>query len=151
MSETIRRRLLVTGSRDWENDTAIAGAILQQWVRWGKPPVTLVHGGAGGADTMAANFVRSRIIDNPMDKYENGQWMFSIEQHDADWETYGRSAGHKRNALMVDLGADACLAFMRNSSRGTMSCIRLAVASGIPTRVFRDDDGIEVIGQERPF
>ena len=45
-----------------------------------------------------------------------------------DWE-----AGHVRNAEMVVSGADICLAFIENDSRGATGCARMAETAGIPT------------------
>jgi hypothetical protein len=38
---------------------------------------------------------------------------YQIEAHPADWHRYGRAAGHRRNAEMITLGADGCVAFIR--------------------------------------
>lgn len=56
------------------------------------------------------------------------------ECHWPDWDRYGRKrAGFIRNQHMVDLGADLCLAFTRDNSRGTAHCALAAEAAGIPT------------------
>lgn len=57
------------------------------------------------------------------------------ERHPADWSK-GRGAGHARNAVMVKLGADECLAFIRDASRGAGTCADRAEAAGIPVERF---------------
>ena len=56
------------------------------------------------------------------------------EGHPADWERYGRSAGHRRNKEMVDEGANVCLGFPWGASPGTKGCLKLAVDADIPIR-----------------
>lgn len=117
-------RILITGSRDWTDRAAIASAI-SDWLTsrgtsvagaWPFPIV--VHGGARGADRLADQVARN--------------WGWTPESHLADWDRYGRSAGHRRNAVMVGLGADVCLAFPLGQSPGTRGCMRRAEAAGIP-------------------
>lgn len=55
---------------------------------------------------------------------------FQVEPHPADWSR-GKRAGHDRNQLMVDLGADAVLAFPTRSSRGTYDCAARVERAGI--------------------
>jgi hypothetical protein len=126
-----RRRLLVTGSRDWPLEPVIAGAILREWLDWGKPPLTLVHGDASGADRMAAAVVSKQAEHSD---------LFKVEAHPAHWDLHGKAAGHIRNAEMVSLGADLCLAFILNDSRGASGCVELAERAGIPVVVYRIDD-----------
>lgn len=117
-------RILITGSRNWDDGDAIRRAI-STWGRGvGVHPqaVTVVHGGARGADSLAAAIARDLGCH--------------IEEHRADWDTYGRSAGHRRNAEMVNAGADVCLAFPLGASPGTRGCMRLAKAAGIPVFVY---------------
>lgn len=131
LREDGRKRLLVTGSRTWPNEPAIAAAILTQWIAWDRPPLTLVHGGAAGADLMAAGVISKQAA--PLD-------LFKVEEHLALWDLHGRAAGHIRNAEMVALGADRILAFIHNGSRGATGCLELAERAMIPTTVYRLDD-----------
>jgi hypothetical protein len=118
-------RILITGSRTWTNKVSIADAIRQAWVDAGKPyRVTVVHGGARGADYIADVFAK--------------RMRFHTEKHDANWEEFGKRAGYIRNQKMVDLGADICLAFIRNESSGATMCVELAEKSGIPVKIWRE-------------
>lgn len=125
-----RKRLLITGSRDWPNQPAIVAAIVKQWLDWDRPPMTLVHGGARGADTMASEALSQALV-------EDG--TLRVEVHPAAWDVHGKAAGPIRNAQMVSLGADACLAFIFNESRGATNALQLAEAAGIPCTVYRID------------
>lgn len=116
-------RILITGSRDWTDVRVIDETMRQVWLeRPGLPlrRVTVVHGGARGADTIAESIAR-RV-------------GMTVECHPAAWDTRGRAAGIIRNSEMVNAGADVCLAFIRNSSRGATHCADLAEAKGIETR-----------------
>jgi hypothetical protein len=112
-------RLLVTGSRTWHDVRAIEQALA---VILDRPPegVLLIHGACpGGADAIAAAYAARTP-------------GYRIEAHPADWRRYGRAAGYRRNAEMIALGADGCAAFVRGSSPGSTSAVRLARAAGIP-------------------
>lgn len=114
------RRVIVTGSRDWADRDAIAAA-LATVERRAVPGhrLTLVHGGQRGADAYAHSWVRGRSA-----------WL--AEVHPADWSRYGRAAGPRRNAEMIALGADVCVAFILNRSRGATLCADMAERAGIP-------------------
>lgn len=116
-------RILITGSRDWEDvetiDTAIQNAIGNQW-----GPHVVVHGDCPrGADKMADDMARWRGIP--------------VERHPADWDSHGKRAGFVRNSDMVNLGADVCLAFIRNNSKGATMTANLADHAGIRTVIYR--------------
>src|SRR5262249_49674527 len=105
---TAPRRVLVTGSRAWTDRDAIRDALGEHWA----PGNVLVTGACpNGADAIAEHLWRS--------------WGGPVERHPADWSE-GRSAGQARNAAMVALGADICLAFIRDDSPGASCCARLA-------------------------
>lgn len=93
--------------------------------------ITLVHGACPiGADYYAAMWVQQRIEDG---------YSIVVEPHRADWPK-GKGAGYVRNAEMVKLGADFCLAFIYNNSPGSTHTEKLARKSEIETRTFRRND-----------
>lgn len=128
------KRILITGSRNWTDKQAIYLALGQQCANVGD--VVIVHGGARGADTIAAS-------------YAEGRFRITAEAHPAEWnkpcgtgcyhrprvkggKPYCPLQGHYRNQRMVDLGADVCLAFPLGESRGTRDCMKRAKRAGIP-------------------
>jgi hypothetical protein len=121
------RRILITGSRSWKNTQAIDDALrdwlFNNWMAIGS--VTLVSGACRiGADRIA-----------------EGIWEglgFPIERHPANWQAYGKQAGYIRNAEMVNLGADVCIAFIDNYSKGATHTADLAEKAGIPTIRIRE-------------
>lgn len=110
-------RILVTGSRTWDRPLPIAVALLVH--SGGREDVTLVHGGAQGADSIAAKAA-----------YAFG---WKVEEWIPNWAELGKAAGIIRNKYMVDLGADLCIAFTRGESKGTRHCGQYAEKVGIPT------------------
>lgn len=128
------RRVLITGSRDWSDTRAIHDAL----DAYAEPGDTVVSGACPtGADAIAETYWRTR---GP------------VERHPADWSK-GRGAGPARNAHMVNLGADLCIAFIsdctsprcripgRHDSHGATGCARLAEAAGIPVLRVRPTGG----------
>ena len=127
-------RVIVTGGRDYGELTA--GKARAQWVAEVRHvrrvldevaealkvdalcPLTVVQGGAAGADRRAREWAE--------------HWRHDVETFAADWGAHGRAAGPKRNAAMVDAGADLVVAFP--GGRGTASCVALAQAAKLKVR-----------------
>lgn len=130
-------RLLVTGSRNWPDQERVWQALDLAYEN--KPlhsrVFIVVHGGARGVDLMAMAWVRGKRRDGALDIFH--------EMHQAQWKQGGKfvkAAGHQRNQRMVDAGADAYIAFIRNDSPGATGCARMAHHAGIPGTVHRIND-----------
>lgn len=65
-------------------------------------------------------------------------WGWTPELHPADWARHGRSAGYRRNADMVALGADVCLVFTLGGSAGVSHTAALAENAGIHTHRYQN-------------
>jgi hypothetical protein len=114
-------RLLITGSRTWTDADAIAREFEVVREHEGSN-VVLVSGAAGGADSMC--------------EYAAKLLGWTVERHPADWSK-GKSAGFIRNREMVELGADFCLAFIKDESAGASMTARIAKEAKIPTKAVK--------------
>jgi SLOG family YspA-like protein len=113
-------RILITGSRAWFDHAVIRQALCSVW----HPDSILVSGACpSGADALGESCWQ--------------RWGGQVETHPAQWRRFGRRAGFVRNAEMVRAGADLCLAFILNGSRGASHTANLALQAGITTWVFR--------------
>ena len=114
-------KVLVCGSRDWDDAAAITNRLgLIPFVRPDVPVV--IHGAAPGADTLAAKAARG--------------FGMRVQAFPADWKTHGKAAGPIRNLQMLDQEPHVVLAFQRNGSRGTQHTIDEARKRGIKVEVF---------------
>jgi hypothetical protein len=107
-------RVLVCGGRDYTNADAL-GRILDG-MKSAHGQLTIIHGGAKGADTLA------------------GTWALAndclLKVYRADWKTHGPAAGPMRNQWMLeDSQPDVCVAFP--GARGTADMVRRARAAGV--------------------
>lgn len=117
-------RVLITGSRDWTDAEVIAAALWAAATDLPAYTVTLISGACPtGADRIAEDYARDVL-------------GWTVERHPADWEHLGKRAGFVRNDEMVRAGADVCLAFIKNDSRGATMTVDLAEAAGIPVRRY---------------
>ena len=115
-------RTLVTGSRTWTDESTIRHALTRHY----RPGAVLVSGGCPrGADAIAERIWRKL----------GGE----VERHPAERDRYGKSAGFRRNAEMVELGAAVCLAFIRDGSRGATHTAQLAEAAEHPRRALHGE------------
>jgi hypothetical protein len=124
-----KQRVLVTGSRSWTDIKTVYNTLTDHWLEVGN--FTLVHGACPtGADNYADQWAGWSSV------YPG--FNVTVETFPADW-SQGKKAGPLRNQKMVDAGADICLAFPTDESRGTLDCIRRARAAGIPVKVFHQN------------
>jgi len=84
--------------------------------------IVIVSGCARGADALGERYAK-----------ENG---FKVEKYPADWKTYGRSAGPKRNEEMAKI-SDYVICFWDGKSRGTKSMLEYAKKYNKPLKIKR--------------
>ncbi len=116
-----RVKILVCGSRDWVDADAIADRLLA--LPGEHEEITVLHGGARGADYLASAYAES--------------FGFTVRAFPADWKTHGKRAGVLRNLAMLDEAPDLVIAFQRNGSRGTQHTIDEATRREISVEVHR--------------
>lgn len=114
-------RILVTISRDWDDYDQIRDALYDATEGVSFHKITVVHG-ASQMDWFIAGVANTLGIDH--------------EPHPAHWNEFGKRAGFFRNEDMVKSGADICLAFIKNNSRGATGCANLAERAGIPVKRY---------------
>ena len=85
----------------------------------------VLEGGARGIDRLGREWAKQMNV--PFTTYK------------ADWSSYGRSAGLRRNAVMA-MNADALIAIWDGKSNGTRNMIELMERQGKPVHVVRIDN-----------
>ncbi len=114
---------LVSGSRDFPDETLVRKTIHDVI----HPTDTLLHGGARGVDTWCAE--------------EAHKCGATVLRRPAQWETYGRSAGMRRNTDMLNELAEQAapyhiFLFWDGESRGTEHMLTMAVKRHLPHTVI---------------
>lgn len=120
------KRVVVAGCRDYNNYKQAKEYINYCLSKIRKEnKIIIVSGGARGADMLGERYAK-----------ENG---FEIERYLADWDTYGKSAGPKRNEKMAQV-CDFVICFWDGKSRGTKSMIENAKKYEKPVRVKKIEE-----------
>ena len=83
--------------------------------------VEIVSGTAAGADRLGMKYAIDRLL--------------VLKEFPADWDTFGKSAGYKRNEQMAQY-ADALIAFWDGKSKGTKHMIDLAKEYDLKIRIY---------------
>lgn len=115
--------LLIAGSRTF-NDRETFNLVTREIIGE-EPEITIVEGGAAGADSLARDFAN-----------ENG---LPVMEFKPDWKKYGRAAGPKRNDAMVAFikeNGGKALYFWDEESKGTKQCITSAKKNDIDVLVW---------------
>ena len=113
----------IVGSRGFEDRSIISDSIIRLAQKY--PDLTIVSGGARGADTLGEEAARRLRVP--------------VIVHLPDWATFGKSAGFKRNDLIVR-DADMVLAFFAPGprSKGTSHTVAAAKIKGIPVHIYHE-------------
>ncbi|KRR21374.1 hypothetical protein CQ14_06910 [Bradyrhizobium lablabi] len=107
-------RVLVCGSRNYRDRNHVFRALDMRHAS--SPIAVILHGGATGADAMAAEWASENAVE--------------ALEYLADWKKLGPHAGPKRNADMIKYGQpDLVIAFPGNS--GTEDMVDKAERAGI--------------------
>jgi YspA, cpYpsA-related SLOG family len=101
----------VTGGRDYDNVLFVRSILGQHF----KLTDVLVQGGANGADALAKSWAE-----------DHGHEVVTAH---ANWKFRGKSAGHRRNAVIAALPLRLLIAFPGGA--GTTGMVKLARAKGI--------------------
>ena len=119
-------RVLVCGSRHWDDEDPIYAMLMGLMIESRPDPLTVIEGGAFGADLTAARW----CTEHP--EAEHLQFR-------AKWDIQGKAAGVIRNQQMLVEGKpDLVLAFHDDlsKSKGTADMVRRAQKAGIPVYIL---------------
>ena len=113
-------RTIIAGSRDITDIAYVVWAIeAAGWL-----PSVVISGAARGVDRLGEQWAECCEI--------------LIERFPANWQQYGKAAGHIRNAEMAD-HAEALIAIWDGKSPGTKGMIEIAVRKGLKVFIYRTD------------
>ncbi len=121
-------RLIIAGTRDFHCYDIVkseAASFVQELKEQSKGcTVTIVSGGARGADLLGERFAK--------------EYGFKLMRFPADWKVYGKQAGPVRNRQMLNYAKEeqgALLAFWDGKSRGTKNMIDIAKDADIIIKI----------------
>lgn len=109
-------KIIVAGSRGFDNYQMLHDKLQQITHNYDNTQLEIVSGTARGADQLGERYA--------------AQYNIKLTKFPADWDTFGRSAGYRRNKQMAEY-ADACIVFWDGVSRGTQHMIKLANEAGL--------------------
>ena len=115
------KRVVIAGCRDYNNYDEAKPYIDYCLSNIRKENnIVIVSGCASGADAIEERYAE-----------ENG---FKVEKYPADWKTYSRSAGPRRNKQMAEV-SDYVICFWDEKSKGTKSMIEYARIYDKPLKI----------------
>lgn len=112
-------RILVCGGRKFNNRKLVYAVLDVMYNRTYVGRMTIIEGGALGADRFAQDWAKQSHID------------VTLLTCEADWERYDKAAGFKRNVDMANERPDICIAF--KGGRGTQGMVDLCRERKIKT------------------
>jgi len=133
--------LIVCGSRTWHNEVQLFRNMNE--ISYKHPVLAVWHGGAHGADSIAAQWAKAR--------------GYEVHVFHAYWERFGKSAGFKRSAEMIAAApaGSVVVAFVKGKleeSRGTAFTVRQARERGLRVWIVyqRPDDAAYSVSHPAP-
>lgn len=115
-------RIIIAGGRDFTDRALVEKCLIEACQDLDPEQVTIVSGGAKGADAIGESLAR--------------EFITNLCIYPANWDRYDKAAGHRRNAIMAK-NADQLLAFWDGKSRGTAGMIAVATKVGIKVTTIR--------------
>lgn len=143
---SVENRIIVCGSRDFDDRTVIRAFMQQLTVRrriWPDERIVIVHGAARGADRIAAEEAETcgfEVEAHPVDwrvKPDTPKWAIRRRQNGSP---YDARAGLLRNEHMLSLGCTRVAAFWDLKSRGTGHMVNLARENDARVSIYRRGD-----------
>ena len=117
-------KILVCGGRDYDNETKINKVLSKYY----SSNLTIIHGGAKGADELAEMWALVRGMNQKI--------------YPADWNKHGKAAGPIRNQQMLDDNPDIKLCIAFPGGRGTRDMINRARAKNITVIEVEDNNNV---------
>ena|SRR5271155_5235728 len=116
-------KLIIAGSRSITDVCHVEEAMLKAYsLPWLNTPITeIVSGTARGVDRLGERYAQARSIP--------------VKRIPAQWDEYGRRAGHMRNALMAEY-ADAAVLVWDGVSSGTANMATQMKRLGKPCYIY---------------
>lgn len=122
------KAVIVTGSRDWQDDFPILGALCDLEVEWHYEKFDVLFGDAGGADALAHEICHRCDVSHH-------------EPFVAEWNKWGKAAGRIRNREMLDYALAhyeqiVVLAFPLPQSTGTVHMMEISEQAKLDVRNY---------------
>lgn len=124
-------RVIIAGGRDFDNFSLLMDKCIEILAAITKEDdsiekIRIVSGTARGADRLGEQYAQIA--------------HYEVSKFPADWDTYGKSAGYRRNAEMAKFASEdgnigVLIAFWDGKSRGTKHMIDLAKRYGLKVHV----------------
>lgn len=122
--------LAVVGSRTWTDKQCVFDMLDCYYIDY--PQLKIISGGAKGADSMAADWAKSRNVPTQIFR--------------PDWDVYGKRAGFMRNEQIVR-ACDSVLAFWDGTSKGTLNTIDKARDMQKPVRIIYTEAMLDAMAE----
>lgn len=119
-------KIVVAGGREF-NDYLLLEKELDSIFKQYHDDITIISGAARGADTLAVAYAVRHSMN--------------FIKMPADWDTYGKSAGYRRNEDMAKF-SDVVVAFWDGKSKGTKHMIDIAKSRNMPLHIVRYGDNL---------
>lgn len=103
--------IAIIGSRNFTDYELMSSTILSYFIENELNKITIVSGGAKGADTLAEKFAMENHLE--------------ITVFKPDWKKFGKRAGFLRNTIIIE-NSDIVFAFWDSISNGTKDSIEKA-------------------------